>query len=200
MEGIVNNAGVFGKNTMATMLNVNVNGVYNVTKTFEPLLKKNGRVVNLSSMLGPSFVKGLNKTWRDYFCNPNVEWSEVVTLMNTVIEEFDSNKGINDKLKEMGVTNANVQSAYGLSKALCNSVTMIQAKDYPNLKVNSCMPGFIFTDMTSHYAKGDETAAKKMGMKDVDSGTHCPFYLLTSEKLTTSGNYYNEDASKGSLY
>lgn len=198
LEGIVNNAGVFGQNTMATILNINVSGSYKVTKAFEPLLKKNGRVVNVSSSLGPSFVAGLNETWKKFFFNTDVKWSDISELMNIIIEEYDSDKRTNDKLTEMGVAEANVQAAYGLSKGLLNSLTMMQAKDYPTLKVNSTCPGFIFTDMTSHYVKGDEAAAKKMGMTDVESGTISPFYLLTSDKVNT-GDYYNADATKGAL-
>ena len=35
--------------------------------------------------------------------------------------------------------------AYGLSKALLNSYTILAAREHPSLKINSCSPGMIAT-------------------------------------------------------
>ena len=42
---------------------------------------------------------------------------------------------------------------YGLSKACANALTLILAREHPNLRVNACTPGFIETDLTKPYVE-----------------------------------------------
>ncbi len=57
---LVNNAGILSDKTLVNMdsenwkevIDINLTGIYNVTKNTVPLLKENGRIINISSIVG----------------------------------------------------------------------------------------------------------------------------------------------------
>jgi NAD(P)-dependent dehydrogenase (short-subunit alcohol dehydrogenase family) len=86
-------------------------------------------------------------------------------------------------------------SAYGLSKAIANTYTLILAREHPRLRVNACTPGFIETDMTRHYAESEKKSPAELGMKPPSAGAKAPMHLLFGE-LDGNGRYYGSDAQR----
>merc|ERR1719362_240039 len=70
---------------------------------------------------------------------------------------------------------------YGLSKAACSALTLIQARAYPKLTVVCLSPGFIDTAMTKGYG------AKLTPEQGCVSSLVCLFSQVTS------GYYYGSD-------
>lgn len=192
LQGLVNNAGVFQDVSADTLMNVNVTAVYNVSETFRSILADDAHIVNLSSMLGPSFLSKCNKKYKNLLTDPDITWDTIQEIITGIKEEPENT------LNKMGVRGSVSQnSLYGLSKALCNSITLLHAKKFRPVKVNSCHPGFIFTDMTKHYVNGNAANAKSYGMQTTDEGTVAPFFLLTKAK--TSGKYYDNGGNIASM-
>lgn len=73
--------------------------------------------------------------------------------------------------------------AYGFSKALLNSLTIIQTKEHKEFIINCCSPGFVATDMTSGYEN-------QQSLLNLEQGAECPVLLACTEKITTSGKMY----------
>ena len=77
---------------------------------------------------------------------------------------------------------------YGFSKACLNAYTMMLARLHPTLKINSCTPGFIKTDMTRGMG------AKKLPQDGTKAILFC---LLGAPK--GNGHYYGSDAVRSPL-
>ena len=84
-----------------------------------------GRIVNLSSGYGSSYVASCNEEQKKFLVSPDVTWEQVVEYVQTNIS----------------VTN----NPYGLSKAALNSYTMFFARIYPNILSSSVSPGWVKT-------------------------------------------------------
>ena len=74
LYGIVNNAGVMlPESQLGMVLQVNVYGIHRVLSKFMPLLEEeNGRVINITSAAGPSFVSTCSETRKNFFMNSDV--------------------------------------------------------------------------------------------------------------------------------
>lgn len=191
LYAVVNNAGIGESHGLAAVLEVNTLGVRRVCEAFLPLLDpKQGRIVNVTSASGPNFVNRCSPERQRFFVNPNVEWAEI----DAVIQECLALSGP-EAFAAAGLGDGN---AYGLSKALGNSYTLLLARQHPNLRINSCTPGFIETDMTRGYAKAQGKSPTEMGMKQPADGARTPLFLLFGEP-EGNGRYYGSDAQRSPL-
>jgi len=192
--GLVNNAGVGTTSglTLAAMLNVNTVGVQRVCEAFLPLIAPGrGRIVNVTSASGPSFVSGCSEARQRFFLDPNTQWADLEALM----QECVSLAGDESEFRARGLGQGD---AYGLSKACANSYTLQLARRHPELAINACTPGFIETDMTRAYATSQGKTASELGMKTPDEGARTPLYLLFGE-LEGNGPFYGSDGKRSPL-
>lgn len=165
-------------------------------------MKKTGRVVSIGSGSAPMFVQGCNQKYVKFFTDKTITWESLEAVMLNVTKEFDNEKGGCKAMKEMGLSkdNGDEMAAYGFSKALLHSLTMLLARENPSIKINVCSPGFIMTDMTLKMAGGDTEKAKSMGMKTAEEGTFSTLRLLTSNELKGNGFYYGSDGLRSPLH
>lgn len=126
--GIVNNAGI-ARGSTGEILNVNVYGVKRVCDAFLPMLDATGRIVNISSGVGPGYVRRASAKEQALLCDPKVTWES--------LERYIRSKG-------------NTSNSYGLSKAILNAYTMLLARENPSIPINACSPGYIRTDLTGN--------------------------------------------------
>ncbi len=190
LYGVVNNAGI-GQGSLQQVLNVNVVGVHRVCSAFLPLLQPQGRVVIVSSASGPNFVNLCSQEKQSFFLKKDVTWSEISAL----IEECLPLEGNDEAFEARGLWDGR---AYGFSKALANSYTLMLANENPSLHVNACTPGFIETDLTRHYAESSGQTPTELGMKPPIAGTKAPMFLLFGE-LEGNGRYYGSDAVRSPM-
>jgi carbonyl reductase 1 len=205
LHGIVNNAGI-AAGTIGEVLNVNVRGPRRVDSAFIPLLDpKAGRIVQMSSGAASGCVSKSSDARKTFFTNPNVTWAEIGGLMDEVCAYPN---GVKD-FEEQGI-GIGMVGAYGLSKALLNSYTMLVARENPTLKVNSCSPGMIATDIFGGFlpwwvpipsAVLRWVAMRAMNAKTPDEGTVSTMHLLFSPDIDSvpQGRYYGSDAKRSPL-
>lgn len=193
LYAIVNNAGVGDQDRpLAAVLEVNTRGVHRVTEAFLPLLDpERGRVVNVTSASGPSFVAECSEERKRFFLNPDTEWSDLEALM----QECIALNGDESAFQARGLGKGR---AYGLSKACANTYTLQLARRYPKLAINACTPGFIETDMTRAFASSQNKTPAELGMKTPHEGAECPLYLLFGT-LEGNGRYYGSDCKRSPL-
>jgi NAD(P)-dependent dehydrogenase (short-subunit alcohol dehydrogenase family) len=193
LYGLVNNAGVGGHtHDLATVLATNTLGVQRVCETFVPLVEPvGGRVVNVTSAAGPSFVAECRLEWQRFFADERMTWP---TLRNFV-DECLAMAGDQAAFAAKGLADG---AAYGLSKACANTYTLILARESPRLHVNACTPGFIETDLNRHYAVASGKSAAELGMKSPAEGAKAPLHLLFGA-LHGNGHYYGSDAKRSPL-
>jgi len=192
LYGIVNNAGIgTGRGDLAAVLNVNTLGVHRVCEAFLPLVEPRGRIVNVTSAAGPSFVATCSPERQRFFLDAGLTWNE----LRAFIDECLALGRDGGSFAAAGLGDG---SAYGLSKACTNTYTLILAREHPELRVNACTPGFIATDMTRHYAEGAGKTPAELGMKPPSEGAKAPMHLLFGE-IEGSGRYYGSDAKRSPL-
>ena len=192
LYAVVNNAGIgLGTSSLSKVLDVNVQGIHRVCTAFLPLISENGRIVNITSASGPNFVNKCSPEKQQFFLDKDVTWE----ALSQLIEESLEIEGNTSAFEERGLSDG---SAYGLSKALANSYTMMLAKAHPNLKCNACTPGFIETDLTRPYAEASGRTPTDMGMKTPKEGSRSAIHLLFGE-LEGNGWYYGSDAQRSPL-
>ena len=197
LYGIVNNAGVgHGKADVRAMLDTNALGIHRVCEALLPLLEPNGgRIVNVTSAAGPSYVGALSADQQRFFTDPAIAWP---VLRGFIDEQMAKDAAT---AKAQGLEGS---AAYGLSKACANAYTLILAREHGgssgsgHLVVNACTPGFIATDMTLHYAQSEGKSPADLGMKTPDEGARAPMFLLYGD-VGGSGRYYGSDAKRSPL-
>jgi carbonyl reductase 1 len=190
LYGVVNNAGI-ASGALAMVLDVNTRGIKRVCQAMLPLLAADGRVVNVTSASGPSFVAKCDDRRKRQLTNPDVKWEDVEALMTEAI-------AIGAERGSFAAAGLGDGEAYGLSKACANAFTLVLAREQPGLRVNACTPGFIETDLTRPYMEGSGKSAKEMGMKSPAEGTRSPMHLLFGT-LEGNGHYYGSDTLRSPL-
>jgi NAD(P)-dependent dehydrogenase (short-subunit alcohol dehydrogenase family) len=194
LYALVNNAGL-GTSAgvgLADLLQVNTLGIHRVCESFVPLVHPTrGRVVNVTSASGPSFVATCSAEMQRFFLDDQVTWPALEAFIDDCIamggdKAAFAAKGLGDG------------SPYGLSKALANTYTLVLAREHPALRINACTPGFIETDMTRPYAESEGKSPAELGMRPPSAGARAPMHLLFGE-LEGNGRYYGSDAQRSPL-
>lgn len=192
LHAVVNNAGIgVGMSDLRAVLEVNTLGVRRVCEAFLPMLDPtHGRIVNITSASGPSFVSNCSPERQRAFVDPAVTWPQLEALIEECLAldgpEAFAAKGLGDG------------SAYGLSKACANAYTVMLARENPGLRINACTPGFIATDLTRPYSESSGRTQEEMGMKPPAEGTRAPMFLLFGEPAG-NGRFYGSDAQRSPL-
>ncbi|NXP43117.1 CBR1 reductase, partial [Leiothrix lutea] len=144
-------------------LKTNFFGTRNVCTELLPLMKPYGRVVNVSSMVSGSALKGCSQELQQKFRSDAITEEELVQLMTKFVE--DTKKGIH---QQEGWPN----TAYGVSKIGVTVLSRIQARllnqqrKGDHILLNACCPGWVRTDMAGPKAT-----------KSPEEGAETPVYL-----------------------
>lgn len=193
LYALVNNAGIGGgPNDHAAVFGTNTFGVRRVCEAFLPLLDPQaGRVVNVTSASGPSFVATCSAERQRFFNDDQITWPRLASF----IDECLAISGNPAAFAAKGLGDG---APYGLSKACANSYTMLLAREQPSLRVNACTPGFVETDMTRHYAQSSGKSPAELGMKQPAEGARSSMHLLFGA-LEGNGRFYGSDAKRSPL-
>ncbi|KAM7539420.1 hypothetical protein Aperf_G00000049222 [Anoplocephala perfoliata] len=167
---LVNNAGIaykhdskapFGEQARVT-LETNYTATVQMCLDFLPIMAKNSRLVNVASMVATTSFNAMSEEKARKLMKAS-SLKEVDDLM----ADFVKHAEIGDHQK-VGFAN----TAYGMSKVGLWKATEILAEQYKSdprhILINSCCPGYVNTDMTSHK-----------GVKTILEGADTPFYLAT---------------------
>ncbi|KAL3905597.1 MAG: hypothetical protein SGILL_009614, partial [Bacillariaceae sp.] len=177
LYGIINNAGII-RGDGGSVLDTNYFGTKRVVDAFLPFLKRpGGRIVNLASASGPSFVAGLSP--KDPLYQPLKEpWTIPGGLSG--VDEI-----ANKHVAEYG-------GDYFFSKAVVNAYNLLLARSHPDLVINAVTPGWIKTSMT--FGQGATNPPSKGAVPSV--------FALMSKELDNAptGLYYGSDCKRSPLH
>jgi NAD(P)-dependent dehydrogenase (short-subunit alcohol dehydrogenase family) len=177
LYGLCNNAGIGFGRAIPETLSANFYSQKRVADAFIPLLDpKEGRICNIASASGPNYVRSLEEPLKTLFTSKDTTWAELEA-----------------ELQRMSACVDYDGSAYGLSKAAVNLWTRQLASAHPNLRVNSCSPGYVLTDLTAG-----------MGAEKTPEQSNChvaPLFLLFGDPPFPEGNgrYYGSDGVRSPL-
>ena len=160
VDCLVNNAAMAFKGSDPTpfkdqtkpTLDVNFRATIDFTEKMLPLLKKGSdpRLVFVASMSGR--LGQLSPDLQKEFSSPSLTMSR----LHSLVDKFE--KDVQD-----GTHSANGwgNSNYGFSKLAVIAATKVLAREYPDVSINCCCPGYCKTDMTSQKGVRDPNEGAK---------------------------------------
>ena len=165
-----------------------------------------GRVVQISSASGPSYVAKCSLDFQTMFVNKEVTFAEVEERVIRPFLKIKEDVGLSDDQKNIALEKMGLGSAeYGCAKATLNSYTTEMSRKHPGLLINACTPGFIATDLTKGFAEKSGKSPTEMGMKSTDDGAKAAVYLMMADLEAEipgyeSGRFYGSDAVRSPLH
>ncbi|KAF6812092.1 carbonyl reductase [Colletotrichum sojae] len=178
VDFVINNAGIamqgFDSNVVKNTLGCNYYGTLEATRAWIPVLKRDGRIVNVASVSGS--LGKYSPEIRERF-----QSARVVEDVTKLMEEFTAavEKGTHEK---EGWPSA----AYAVSKAGEIGMTRAIARELrekgSEMLVNSCHPGYVVTDMT-----------RGGGNKTPDQGAQTPVHLALADIKGATGEYWSDE-------
>jgi len=152
LDILINNAGIawkgsaFNTEVATTTLGTNYFGTLKVCEEFFPILRENGRVVNVSSTVGKSTLGKMSESLRNKFLADDLTVDQLNGLMNKFIKDVTDGT-----YKKEGWP----ETTYGVSKAGLTMLTRVLARDNKTkgVLINSCCPGWVKTDMAGDHAQ-----------------------------------------------
>ena len=181
---LINNAGLnaYPEHTSASvksMLDLNFRGTRNMCTTFLPLIKENGRIVNLSSTASSLSIYSEEVADRFKSINSLVD-------AEAIAQEYESLVAKRGE-KQAGFGEAG--DGYPVSKALVNAITRVLAQSHEvkskNVLINCCCPGWVNTEMGNIMGKPSK--------KPID-GARIPVKLAFEDLGGESGKYWANDS------
>jgi len=202
--GVINNAGGSFTGLRAT-IDLNSYGVLRVCEAFAPLIEDGGRIVQVSSAAGPSFVGKCSLEVQKFCIDPDVTWKEVEEKLIKPFLHIVENEPAEKKsglllAAGLGERSEGSWGEYGLAKAAVNCYSLELARRLPKITVSSCTPGYIATDLTKDYLTKAGKTAKEAGMKTPAEGARCPVYLMTEKLSWPSGWFFGSDCVRSPLH
>ncbi|KGO53546.1 Short-chain dehydrogenase/reductase SDR [Penicillium expansum] len=194
---LINNAGIyyFQENITAVQrqetLDVNYRGTLNVDhrilfsflpptnhrqvcQAFLPIMRKNGRIVNLSSQSGQ--LKYFDPSLQKRFLYPDLTLTELDALVNEYSHLADQHTATASGWPPL---------AYFTSKAALNAATRILAHENPHLLINCCCPGWVGTSLGAQAGQPP---------KSIEEGARIPLRLAVGDIGKISGRYWANDS------
>ncbi|KAF0489340.1 carbonyl reductase NADPH 1-like [Gigaspora margarita] len=151
LDVLINNAAIafkgdaFDVNVVRITFATNFYGTLNLINHFYPLIRPNGRIVNVSSSVGRLYI--VSKALGQEFSKQDLDMDGLIELMKRFEDAVEK-----DTYEQEGWP----RQAYAVSKLGLMTMTKILARradsEGNNIKVFSCCPGWVKTDMAGERA------------------------------------------------
>ncbi|CAH3848850.1 unnamed protein product [Pieris brassicae] len=162
------------------VIDINYRGVLTMQELIYPMVRNNGRILNVSSDCG-HLCNIRNKYWIDRLSKKDLKITDINEFVDWYLDSKKNGSFNPDDLVDKGSI-----AAYRVSKVALCALTMIQQKEleFKNISVNSVHPGFVRTDMTM-----------KLGFLSTDEAAKTPVYLVLEAPETLRGAYVWHDGT-----
>lgn len=176
----VNYTAMLDVSTIAVLVYTNeLTGQPQMCQTFIPLLSKNGRIVNMSSIA--SQLKAYSPEIQTRFRDPHA----TVETLNDIAQDFlRSVEQGNEDAMGFGTP----RRSYSVSKALVTALTAMFARQHPGLSINCCCPGWVATDMGHLVGRAP---------KKPEDGATIPLRLAFGDIGDVTGKYWANSSIRG---
>uniref|UniRef100_A0A2A4JNM1 Carbonyl reductase n=1 Tax=Heliothis virescens TaxID=7102 RepID=A0A2A4JNM1_HELVI len=160
------------------IIDVNYFSFFIIQEFLYPLIRNNGRILNISSDCGHlSNVR--NEYWIKRLSSKDLTVKDINEFVDWHLEAVKNGTFNRSDFADDGTI-----AAYRVAKVAVSALTIIQQKelDARNISVNSMHPGLVRTDMT-----------KGVGFYDADQAAETPLYLVLEAPASIKGAYIWHD-------
>lgn len=178
---LINNAAIANSVTLHNtyeesidIININFYSILTIQEFLFPLVRDNGRILNISSDCG--HISNLrNKHWIDRFTKKDFTKEDVLQFVSWYSESAKNGTWKNEELADDGTV-----AAYRIAKMALSAMTILQQKELAsrNISVNSMHPGLVRSDMTGG-----------VGFYSIDDAAKTPIYLVLEAPQDLKGAY-----------
>ena len=185
VDVVINNAGITTSeitvNAAREIFNTNYYGTKFLNECIVPLMRQNGRIINVSSRVATRILEDASQSLQQKYTSPTLTEDQLEQLIEDFISAIDTNT-----LEHLGYDPQSTDLVYGVSKAALNALTQIEARQWSNTKnllVVSVTPGLCATDMARHMP----------GARPPELGATSVLYLVnTPRDELENGGFYRD--------
>ncbi|XP_026490459.2 carbonyl reductase [NADPH] 1-like [Vanessa tameamea] len=181
LDILINNAAIVDNDLRSSnyensknVIDINFKSVITIQELIYPLVRNNGRILNISSDCG--HLSNLrNKNWIERLSKKNLKIEDLYEFVDWFLESKKNGTFNSEDFADGGTV-----AAYRVAKMCLSAVTTIQQKQLEgtNISVNSMHPGLVRTDMTTG-----------VGFYSIDQAAETPLYLVLDAPQTLKGAY-----------
>jgi carbonyl reductase 1 len=149
LDVVINNAGISTTEITASaareLFNTNYYGIKMLNENLLPLMRQNGRIINVSSRVGTIILQEASQTLQEKYTSPTLTKDQLDQLVEDFISAIETNS-----VERLGYNLKSTFLVYGVTKAALNALTQVEAREWSgikNLLVVSVTPGLCATDM-----------------------------------------------------
>ncbi|CAF3729552.1 unnamed protein product [Rotaria sordida] len=194
LDVLINNAGISpiesDLKALKDTFNTNFYGVKQMNDAMSPLIRDNGRIVNVSSEAAALSIKHCSQDLKTKFLNPNLtetELEELFAPLFKAVEEGKDPKTVGfDPIKYSALENFYLLY-YCASKLGVTILTRLEARDWnkkystKNITISAVCPGFCTTDLNN----------KAQGTRSPELGADSILYAVYTENLE-NGQFWRD--------
>ncbi|XP_023942160.2 carbonyl reductase [NADPH] 1-like [Bicyclus anynana] len=161
-----------------TCISINYKSVFTLKEFIYPLVRNNGRIINISSSCG--HLSNLrNEYWIKRLSKQDLSEADVDEFVNWHVESKKNNTYNPENFADGGTI-----PTYRVSKIALSAITMVHQREFEskNISINSMHPGLVRTDMTLGY-----------GTLSTDEAAETPVYLALDAPQSLKGAYVWHD-------
>ncbi|XP_045761530.1 carbonyl reductase [NADPH] 1-like [Maniola jurtina] len=177
---LINNAAVAGELFSITyedaqnVIDINYKSIFTLKELIYPLIRNNGRIVNISSDCGHlSNIR--NEYWIQRLSKKDLSEADINEFVDWYLESVK-----NGTFNREDIADGASVASYRVAKVALSAITMVHQSELEskNISINSMHPGLVRTDMT-----------KGVGFYSMDEAAETPIYLALDAPQTLKGAY-----------
>mmetsp|Transcript_24786 Transcript_24786/g.34959 ORF Transcript_24786/g.34959 Transcript_24786/m.34959 type:complete len:338 (-) Transcript_24786:219-1232(-) len=209
--GVVSNAGILWGYSLPELIDVCSTGVRRVVDEFLPLMEQDGRIIVVSSGLGPLMHGYSSEERQNSMMDPSCTWDGSIepmiqeclnTYQTTTAEDRPS------AFEQIGFPGGPFAEAapdfhmYGLSKMFADAYMRSLARSFPKLRITSVDPGLVYTDLILKMDRYKGKEISETGAQTPHQGVEATMRLLFDSNAgsgDTSGQFYAMSKDKTEL-
>jgi carbonyl reductase 1 len=185
LDVVINNAAIATEEITVKaareVFNTNYYGIKILNEHVIPLMRQNGRIVNVSSRVGTIVLEKASQALQEKYTSSTLTQDQLDQLVEDFISAIETNS-----LEQLGYNTKMDYFVYGVTKTALNALTQVEARQWSNIKnllVVSVTPGLCATDMARHMPN---TRSPELGADSV------LYVVNTSRNLLENGAFYRD--------
>ena len=193
LDILINNAGISKLERTAAVAReifaTNYYGVKLLNEYLSPLIRENGRIINVASEVGAWTLHEMSNDLQKKYKSSTLTAEQIDELLNDFISAIGSNS-----LQKLGYNEQSPFLIYGVSKAALIALTHVEARQWSgakNVLVLSVCPGYCATDFSDNAS----------GARPAELGADSILYAATAPaSQLNNGEFYQDGEQKEQGY